>query len=471
MANKFDKQLERMEYLMGYRMPTNESKNSNVSYSAEAADGKRYGIIKEGTKYYIKVCKDATKPNLAESYDYIHGITAKKENEYKSYNEATKHFELKFMSLNESHNGHVSTSTVDFKRGEKTLAHLTEEARKELDRMHAIFENSMTIGMKNTGNPEAPKTATFAPSIGHPFEEKAEAKLDKDLKATATKPEAQGNPFDKEEKVSDADLESDKAPKGCESCKDYEDAKYVPADAVAAKKPAGGKVVRVNESFAEESINEIADDESLETLLQNDENEPDYSLMHDFYNDENDVEGEPEILGTDDVEGEPEFEYTDDENFDDLDPELDDMFDDDEFPEHESDYKFSERIAARESKSYSLNHIVECVCNNLIKSTKRPEKKPVAESFESMLGRIIKEEVSNLNVFGKHPGYRKEPMTTPSDNEVIKTTGDKDWNHDSVKGKKPFGSKIGSSAPYTEKVVDVITDAVVASVKESLKKK
>ena len=465
MANKFDKQLERMEYLMGYRMPTNESKHSNVAYSAEAADGNHYGIIKEGSKYYIKVCKDKSKTNLAESYDYINGITAKKENEYKSYNEATKHFELKFMSLNESHGGCVNSSTVDFKRGEKTMSYLTEEARKELDRMHSILENSMTIGMKNTGNPEAPKTASFSATIGQPFEEKAEAKLDKDLKATATKPEAQGEPFDKEENVTDADLESDKAPKGCESCKDYEDAKYVPADAVAAKKPTGGKVVRVNEAEedilgmdneSEDSVKTFSSDEELEKLLNGEDSMSDFDFNR-------------ELAGEGD-------EVVDSEN------EVEPFVSDEEFM---SDDEFGRRNRM-ESKKFSLNQIIEGVCKHLteeslddevVEEEEMPMEEPmmddapVTESFNSMLARIIKEEVTNLNVFGKHPGYRKKPMTTPSNTEVVKTKGDKDWNHDSVKGEQPFGQKIGSSAPFDEKVVSVLTDAVMKTIKEGLKKK
>lgn len=475
MANKYDKQLERMEYLMGYRMPMKESTRSNVEYYAEAANGKFYGIVKEGTKYYIKECKDATKANLAESYDYIHGITSKKENEYKSYNEATKQFELKFMSLNEAYGGNVKTSVVDFKKNEKTLNYLTEEARKELDRMHAILENSTTIGMKNTGNPEAPKTASFSASIGHPFEEKAEAKLDKDLKATASKPEAQGEPFEKEEKVTDADLESDKAPKGCESCKDYEDAKYVPADAVAAKKPAGGKVVKVNESLTEDDDilgmdaeedgeplvdNEIVSDEELDRLLSDGEDVTDYEFSREMSGEGE--EFEPEL--------EPEGEVSDKE------------FTPDE--EYMTDDEYSRRTM--ESK-FSLKQIVESVCDNIMKEFTEPEAETeeiteeeeiapveeepvVTESFNKMLSRIIKEEITNLNVFGKHPGYRKKPMTTPANKEVVKTSGDKDWNDDSVKGEQPFGQKIGSSAPY-EETVKMLTDAVMKTIKESIKKK
>ena len=68
-----------MHYLMGYKMPVVESK-SGVEHSVVAADGKRYGIIKEGTKFYVKV-SDAAKENIAESYEYINGVLAKKENE------------------------------------------------------------------------------------------------------------------------------------------------------------------------------------------------------------------------------------------------------------------------------------------------------------------------------------------------------------------------------------------------------
>ena len=116
MAN-FDEQLSRMHYLMGYKMPVVESK-SGVEHSVVAADGKRYGIIKEGTKFYVKV-SDAVQENIAESYEYINGVLAKKENEHKSYNSASKALELKLMSLNEAYNGNVKASLFDSNSNEK----------------------------------------------------------------------------------------------------------------------------------------------------------------------------------------------------------------------------------------------------------------------------------------------------------------------------------------------------------------
>lgn len=458
---KFDEQLSRMQYLMGYKMPVNENKNG-VEHSIVAADGKRYGIIKEGTKYYIKV-SDVNKENIAESYEYINGILAKKENEYKSYNDATKHLELKVMSLNESHGGNVKASIFDSKCSEKVFSTLTEEARKELNRMHQIFETANTIGKNNTGNPEAPKTASFSEKIGKPFEETAKAELDKDLKSTANSPEKQGEPFEKEEKVTNTDMESDKNPKCSDcSCKDYEDAKYVPEGSVANKKPSGGKIVKVNENtdLGDNVINE--DDEIVgidnENILNDDELSGFISDDGSMYGDNIDFDDEYTLdsdeLGLNDnneqhVGGFSNNNVSDDEFSDSIDGEV--------YPEEEM---------AMESK-LSLKRIVEGVCDEIMRKNK---KHVVKESFTDKLTRLIKEEMTNLGVWGKHPGYRKKPMTTPSNNEVIKTKGDKDWNDDSVKGEKPFGQKIGSSAPYDE-VVNMLTDAVMKNITESLKKK
>jgi hypothetical protein len=84
---------------------------------------------------------------------------------------------------------------------------------------------------------------------------------------------------------------------------------------------------------------------------------------------------------------------------------------------------------------------------------------------DSVKPRRINEAGTRLNVFGKHPGYRKKVMTLPatgSDNgENIR-----DWNDESVYSEEPFGSKIGSSEPF-EKVINKTVDSIM----ESLKKK
>ena len=75
-------------------------------------------------------------------------------------------------------------------------------------------------------------------------------------------------------------------------------------------------------------------------------------------------------------------------------------------------------------------------------------------------GKIVKEESETvLDDFGKHPAYQKTVMTLPPNKEVA-PNGAKDWNDKSVDGDKPYGLKIGSSAPFDD-IVKVITDSVM----------
>ena len=95
-------QLARMRSLMKFGI--NEGKNvayTGVEYEKVGADGKLYGIVREGAKYYIKT-SPSKKGKLAENYEYIGGFRNRKDNEYKSFAEAQKQFDLKMMSINEA---------------------------------------------------------------------------------------------------------------------------------------------------------------------------------------------------------------------------------------------------------------------------------------------------------------------------------------------------------------------------------
>ena len=94
--------LDRMKALMGYGLKTeNKQSYSSVEYQKMGADGKMYGIVREGTKYYIK-----TAPNkqnlLKEDFSYIGGFRNRKDNEYTSFANAQKQFDLKMMSLKQT---------------------------------------------------------------------------------------------------------------------------------------------------------------------------------------------------------------------------------------------------------------------------------------------------------------------------------------------------------------------------------
>lgn len=357
---KFDTQLSRMGYLMNYESPLKENKqHSPIEYHTTGADGKIYGIIKEGSKYYIKTTQKG-KENILESYDYINGYRYRNENGYNSYNEATKQLELKMMSLNESRGIHKDVSTADFKRNEKGLRELTTEARKEINRVNQIIENCDTIGMCNTGDTESSGKSTGANTTKNnaPYSSKVNATLDKDLKATAKDAKSQGYSLFKGD-IS-KDLQSDKMKKGNRGDEEYKDVDC--CDSIACQKPKGGKAVKMNESA----------------------------------------------------------EY--------------------------------ELIMKSGNKGRMLNeHKLESIANRVAKN-------------------ILSEEATCLDAWGKHPRYGKQPMTMPANTEKFVGTADRDWNDDSAKGSNAYGRKIGSSAPFTQNV-DILTDAVVQMVKETLLKK
>jgi hypothetical protein len=98
----------------------------------------------------------------------------------------------------------------------------------------------------------------------------------------------------------------------------------------------------------------------------------------------------------------------------------------------------------------------------------RISKKP--ETLKEAIDRIVAEEVQKLDAWGKHPRYRKQPMSTPANKEVLAGTAEKDWNDDSAKGEQPYGQKIGNSDPF-EKVVDLVLDGIKSRLQEGKKSK
>ena len=85
---------------------------------------------------------------------------------------------------------------------------------------------------------------------------------------------------------------------------------------------------------------------------------------------------------------------------------------------------------------------------------------------ESVVNAILNED--ELHAFGKHPGYQKKPMELPSTGEDKNQWGE-DWNDESVYSEEPFGTKIGDSTPFIEKMVDAVSKSVMNKLSESLK--
>ena len=123
--------------------------------------------------------------------------------------------------------------------------------------------------------------------------------------------------------------------------------------------------------------------------------------------------------------------------------------------------------------SYSLNEDVDNVLNGAVDSLDSidgdgdvmdeiPETEDDMPGDEDEGGDYIFE--VTLNDFGKHPAYRKKPMTLPANADG--SEWGEDWNDESAKNELPFGRKIGKGDPFNKKV-DEITNSVV----ESLSKK
>jgi hypothetical protein len=176
-----------------------------------------------------------------------------------------------------------------------------------------------------------------------------------------------------------------------------------------------------------------------------------------------DIEGDDEFYSEEDEEFDMEGddEFGEDEDFD-MDDEDFDMEGEDEDFDMEGDDEFDPEVDGEydeldENQLAELDAIDDSADSFGISESRKKQLLPIVESLVKSI-KAGKLNEDKLNVFGKHPGYRKKPMTLPttgSDNEM----GMKDWNDESVYSEQPFGSKIGKSAPYD--IVQKVTDSVM----------
>lgn len=221
----FEESLARMKTLYTYGKDLNESKNvplHTLEYHAIAANGRAYGIVKECNKYYIKTApKD--KELVAEAYDYIGGISRKKDYEYESYPLASRHFELKINSINESCESETNISTLDPFKKNTILAESTDKFANELARQRQIMYNVSMLMNESTeigadrkddvvkydkAQPEAEKGAKGDKLEGS---KDGKAVLDKDFKKKTNGVDKKVGPFDQ-----DAPKTADQLKENCE---------------------------------------------------------------------------------------------------------------------------------------------------------------------------------------------------------------------------------------------------------------
>ena len=158
MDNKMNtnEQIARMKALMGYGLQTEskEAPYSSIENQKLGADGNVYGIVREGTKYYIKSAPN--KANLVkEDFNYIGGFRNRKDYEYGNFALAQKQFDLKMLSLKEAANSRdYNVSSWDLEKKENVVIEATDKMRSEINRSRQIMENAMRIteGKKECAN-------------------------------------------------------------------------------------------------------------------------------------------------------------------------------------------------------------------------------------------------------------------------------------------------------------------------------
>ena len=219
MSNIADKELDLMRKLINFGNSDTVSTVNNkpiLEYHMKGADGNTYGIVRENNKFYIKIAPKKDTELMAEDYNYIGGVNNKKEYEYSTYAMASKQFDMKMMSLNEAYLLNKQT-VVEMKTVDADWqVNETKEMRAEIERFNQISRNVEAILGESDGFtmahtlPEAPSKNPTEKEVNSPYTDTAVANGDKDFKKEQTDHEKAGKPFDKDGKVSDNDMESDK---------------------------------------------------------------------------------------------------------------------------------------------------------------------------------------------------------------------------------------------------------------------
>lgn len=496
MNKNLDQEIQKMKDLINYGV--NESVNnvsegqSSVEYHQLGADGKTYGIIRECNKFYIKVAPKKNTAVLTEDYDYIGGFGAKKENEFDSYTQAYKHFEMRMRDLNEACNRKVYDKGV---QPSEWQINETKEMRTEIERLNQITRNVNGIlaeGQKFTQEhtlPEAPATAPDPVKVSSPYTDTAVAKGDKEMKNGTTNYEKAGGPFSVGGTVTNADMQSDKKPTGKTVDTYNQKPEFGPKfdkDTVADKKPSGGKVTRADESvgrtikLTEEQVlawnranddymdkshgTEIGDSAPFDDEVENPMNEAEGTVVHTTDDQDRPNPGVGEIGDSapyDDKVNESEEPL--------IEIELDD------YNKHDA---YGNRLDRADEEGFEVDPLMRHNMSDDERAYSNASKDPILNdpTFGSLdlgddddemffdesrnrNGRRMNEETTILDDFGKHPAYRKEVMTLPPNKEIDRFG--RDWNDKSAKGSEPFGQKIGKSDPYTD-VVEMLTDAVMS---------
>lgn len=505
--SEFSNKIERMKTMMNYGLKT-ENKNtqySSVEYQKVGADGKNYGIVREGAKFYIKV-SDKTKGALKEDFNYIGGFVNRKNNEFNSYANAIKQFELKMMSINETqdNNKKILVETWDPEKREMLMVEATETMRNEIERQKEIMLRAMNISegksyeiggeqaktQKNNIKKEGGKLGSQEGNGGDPFTEDPEKEFKQtqknnnkdEFKATVNESEELiYNDNDDYMDMSNGTEIGDSAPftdcpkGGCKKEETVEEGTSMHSQGNNQNSPSVGiGEVGDDDPFTEnvnESIEDLEDVDVDDVELDDADGEEvdDFETFEDegdvldseddIFNDEEDIIDAEDDVETNNVDerissieamlekiaeklGIDAFE--DDSLYGDDETEEDDIEDDSVEYELEGDFDDEEDVETSDTEEMDDDMLGECV----VIETPNYRK-------------MMKE---NSDYFGKHPAYRKEPMDLPSAKHQ-EMDGYYDMNDESVENESEYGVEIGDGQPFTlspKQIENAVVETIMA---------
>lgn len=194
-----------MKRLMNFSFFTEEDKKNYTSEIVEfkkiAADGKCYGIVREGNnKHYIKVSNKTDNPSK-EDFNYIGGITEKARYCYETYQGALKNIEFKLREIKESKD--KSDSIIELMNASRKQEIINEnvvEMSKEIARQREIMFKTSGLIKEDLGyKPVLKITSSDADKKAEPFTEKVpEPKGDETPSKGNTTPESADKPYNTE---------------------------------------------------------------------------------------------------------------------------------------------------------------------------------------------------------------------------------------------------------------------------------
>lgn len=473
MKNSTKEQLNRMIYMMNYgKVNETQKPYSTVEYTHEGADGKMYGLVREGTKYYIKTSeKKSNNQYLKEDFDYIGGFPNKFRHEYSSFNNGLKQMDMFLRELNEEC-GRVAGTIETWSRESNSYIStpISESMKQEISRQKQIMENASRISSKGNINEslkdieknnigkvpnEAPKTGST--KEGDVFSDDVKEPTDtigvNNNKDYVKKSKTNGN------EVGDSTPFTEKSKKM--NCNEEEDKNEPYSEDVCPKcgnKECTCEEKELSEDFKIDNEDSTDDGELVDDTTDMDEPSDDETPFTDDEIDSYSTDNEE--IPTEDENGMSKIESLLQQIVDRLDAIEAKSGESSEEELYGDDETKDEPISDNDETEYEL----DVDNDNTDIEGNDDEDEPFKESINP---KAVLED--RLNDFGKHPKYQKQPIDGLNNDETLKD-GQYDMADDSIKSTKPYGTEIGDSMPYTISP-KILRDSIAEAVTKVLKKK